>query len=342
MNMNEVSRNDALRLHRDSIIIDGLNASYFFDKEVLESLKKGGITSFNGTIAAWHTLPETMNLMAGYLELFKRHDDLLMPVHKVEDIQWAKATGRIGFILGFQGIGPIGDNIRLLSVYHALGVRIIQLTYNHQNPAGYGCMAPEDKGLTAFGRDIIDELNSLKILIDLSHCGPKTSLETIETSNQPVAFTHVDPAALAKHPRNKSDEALRAIAAKGGVAGVTALPAMLTGQRHATLEDYLAAIDYMVNLMGIDHVGIGPDFMENMPEEILGPALQGISDEEKRKYFSAKEVEGFTSISACPKVTQGLMKRGYPEEAVKKIMGCNWLRLYEDVWSKKENLVPIA
>jgi len=114
--------------------------------------------------------------------------------------------------------------------------------------------------------------------------------------------------------------------------GAATLPAMLTGQKHASLDDYLAAIDYLVNLLGIDHVGLGPDFMEDMPEEILASALKGLSTSEKEKYFSTKVIQGFESISECPRVTSELLSRGYGMGQVKKIMGGNWLRLYEEVW----------
>ncbi|MGD2126065.1 MAG: dipeptidase [Desulfobacteraceae bacterium] len=327
--MNQVK---AAILHRESMIIDGLNASYFFEEEVLKRLKKGGITAVHATVAAWHILPETIHLIAGCFSLFERHADLIMPVHSVEDIERAKAKDRVGFILGFQDTNPIDDNPNLLAIYYALGVRIIQLTYNHRNRAGYGCMAPEDEGLTPFGRDLIVEMNRRGILIDLSHCGPRTTLEAIEASQSPVAFTHANAVALASHPRNKTDEALRTLAAREGVVGVVALPAMLTGQAQASLNDYLAAIDYLVNLIGVDHVGIGPDFMEEMPEEVIAPALRGISQADKEKLFGSKEVQGFESISDCPKVTEGLLTRGYNPEEVKKIMGGNWMRLYKQVW----------
>jgi len=327
-----MSESEAAQFHRESIIIDGLNASYFLEQKVLEHLKNGGITAVNATIAAWHTLPETISLIADYHYLLDQHADLIMPVHRVEDIQTAKKTQRVGFIFGFQDTSPIQDNERLLSVYHALNVKIIQLTYNHQNLVGSGCMLPEDKGLTVFGLKVIAEMNRLGILIDLSHCGPRTSLETIEESRTPVAFTHANALAIAAHPRNKSDEALKALAVKGGVVGAATLPAMLTGQKHATLDDYLAAIDYLVNLLDIDHVGLGPDFMEDMPEEILASALKGLSTSEKEKYFSTKVIQGFESISECPRVTSGLLARGYSMGQVEKIMGGNWLRLYKEVW----------
>lgn len=327
-----MSENDAARLHQESIIIDGLNASYFLDERVLQRLHQGGITAVNATIAAWHTLPETMGLIAECYHLLERHAALVMPVHNVADIETAKATDRVGFIAGFQDTAPIQDNPRLLAVYHALGVRVIQLTYNHQNLVGYGCMAPEDKGLTNFGRQVIAEMNRLGILVDVSHCGPRTTLEAIEASQKPIAITHANPYALCPHPRNKTDETLRALAAKGGVIGAVVFAPLLTCSPHATLEDYLATIDYLVNLIGVDHVALGPDFMEEMPAEIAARALRGLPPEAKQQFMSIPPTQGFESISACPNVTRGLLARGYGVEDVKKIVGGNWLRLYKEVW----------
>jgi len=323
---------NAETLHRESIIIDGLNASYFFSEKVLHRMQAGGITAANATIAAWHGLAETMKLIGEYLYLFRQQAQLIMPVRSVDDIETAKKTGRVGLIFGFQDVAPLEDDLRLLAVYHALGVRIIQLTYNHVNAAGCGCMVDEDTGLTDFGQKVVAEMNRLGILIDLSHCGARTGREAIEASQQPAAFTHTDPSALSRHPRNKDDELLRALARKGGVIGAAMLPAMLPGRERTTIEDYLAAIDYLVNLVGVDHVGIGPDFMEDMPEEILAPALRGISEADKRKFFDSMVLEGFESISACPRVTAGLLERGYSTDDIKKIMGGNWMRLYRQVW----------
>jgi len=327
-----MSENDAARLHRESIVIDGLNASYFLDARVPERLHRGGITAVNGTIAAWHDLSETMALIADCLHLFEQHADLITPVRSPEDIETAKATERVGLILGFQDTAPIEDNLRLLFVYHALGVRIIQLTYNHKNLVGYGCLVSEDRGLTGFGRQVIAEMNRLGILVDVSHCGPRTTLEAIEASQAPIAITHANPHTLCPHPRNKTDGALKALATKGGVVGAVVFPPMLTGSPRATLEDYLATIDYLVELVGVDHVGLGPDFMEEMPEEVAEQALRGMPPEVKQQFLNIPPTQGFESISACPNVTRGLLARGYAVEDVKKIMGGNWLRLYKEVW----------
>jgi membrane dipeptidase len=330
-----MNQQPAMKLHEEAIVIDGLNASYFFNDTVLHRIKAGGVTAFNGTIAAWHNLHETMSLIADYYHLFEKHRDQIMQVRTGEDIRKAKSEGRAGMILGLQDTIPIEGNLRMLAVYHGLGVKIIQLTYNHENPAGFGCMAPEDKGLTPFGREVVAEMNRLGILIDLSHCGPRTTMEGIEASGSPVAFTHANPVSLAESPRNKSDQAFKALAARGGVAGVVALPAWLTRHGKASLDDYLTGIDYLVNLIGVDHVGIGTDFMEEMPEHVMAEALKGISEENLQRYYSNKTVEGFESVSNFPKLTEGLLSRGYGPGDVKKIIGGNWLRLYEEVWEKR-------
>ena len=327
-----MKQHEAMKLHEETIVIDGLNASYFFNEGVLQRLRQGGVTAFNGTVAAWHSLPETMNLIADYFRLFEDQPDWIMQVRSVEDIHKAKGRGSAGMIFGFQDTNAINGNPRMLAVYHALGVRIIQLTYNDENAVGCGCMAAEDKGLTPFGREVVAEMNRLGMLVDLSHCGTKTTMDGIEASKGPVAFTHANPLALAKSPRNKPDEAFKALAAKGGVAGVVRLPAWLTPRGQASIEDYLNAIDYLVGLIGIDHVALGTDFMEDLPAEIMMASLKGISAENLQKYYSSTLVEGFESPAEFPRVTQGLVSRGYRPEEVKKIMGGNWLRLFEKVW----------
>jgi membrane dipeptidase len=328
-----MNQHQAMKLHEEAIVIDGLNASYFFNEAVLRRLRQGGVTAFNGTVAAWHSLPETMNLIADYYRLFEEQPDWIMQVRSVEDIHKAKARGCAGMIFGFQDTNAIDGNLRMLAVYHALGVRIIQLTYNDENAVGCGCMAPEDKGLTPFGREVVAEINRLGMLVDLSHCGTKTTMEGIEASRGPVAFTHANPLALAKSPRNKPDEAFKALAAKGGVAGVVRLPAWLTSRGQASIEDYLNAIDYLVGLIGIDHVALGTDFMEELPAEVMMASLKGISADNLQKYYSSTLVEGFESPADFPRVTQGLVSRGYRPEEVRKIVGGNWLRLFEKVWA---------
>ncbi|MFN8444437.1 MAG: membrane dipeptidase [Caldilineaceae bacterium] len=327
--MNEL---DALAVHRHSIVVDGLNASYFASPGVLTRLHTGGITAVNATLAAWHDLPATMDLIALMHAGLRQQSDQVMQVVNVEDIHTAKASGRVGMIFGFQDTSPIGDNLNLLSVYRTLGVRIIQLTYNHRNRVGSGCLEAEDAGLSDFGRQVIAEMNRLGILVDLSHCGPRTTMEAIEASQRPVAITHANPLSRCPNPRNKSDAILKALAAKGGVVGAVIFAPLLTCGPQAVLDDYLDTIDYLVQLVGIDHVGLGPDFMEEMPAEVAAQALKGMPTGTLNQFMAVKPTVGFESISACANVTAGLLSRGYSITDTQKIIGGNWVRLYQEVW----------
>ena len=323
---------DALALHQGSIVVDGLNASWFFSPKVVDALHVGGVTAVNATVAAWHDLPATMELLARMYALLRDHPTQIMQVTTVADIVAAKASGRIGLIFGFQDTSPIGENLDMLTVYHKLGVRIVQLTYNHHNQVGSGCLEPEDAGLTDFGRRVVAEMNRLGILIDLSHCGPRTTAEAIDCSQAPVAITHANPLARCPHPRNKGDDLFLALAARGGVVGAVGFAPLLTCTATATLDDYLDTIEYLVTLVGIDHVGLGPDFMEEMPPEVAAQALRGMTPAAVQEFTRVTPTAGFESIAACANVTGGLLARGYAPGDVQKIMGGNWLRLYTKVW----------
>ena len=323
---------DPNRFHQEIMIVDGLNASWFFNDEVLKKLHQGGVTAANTTVAAWQGPAESIDLIGQMFQQLDKHRDIARQIQTVDDIHTSKSENRVGCIFGFQDTAPIGDQLHLLQVFYKLGVRIIQLTYNTENRVGYGCQATEDKGLTSFGHQVIAEMNRLGILIDLSHCGPKTTMEAIEYSTQPVAVTHANPASQFPHPRNKSDEIIRALAAKSGVIGALSFPAMLTDKLPSTVDDYLNVIDYLVDMVGTDVVALGPDFMEYMPRAIEDAALQNLPPEMQELFRSMPPVERFSSVSDMPNITSGLLDRGYSETDVAKIMGENWIRLYGQVW----------
>ncbi|MBK8034805.1 MAG: dipeptidase [Chloroflexi bacterium] len=323
---------NAAQHHHDSIIIDGLNASWFLSDSVIERIHRGGTTAVNATIAAWHDPAATLDMIGRMYHQIDRHSEIAQLVRSVDDIHAAKTAGKTGFILRFQDTTPLADKLHLLRVYRALGVRIIQLTYNFENLVGFGCQAPEDRGLTEFGRQVVSEMNRLGILIDLSHCGARTTLEAIDHSEKPVAITHSNAAAQFPHPRNKSDEAIKACAARGGVIGAVSFPAMLTPNLPATLDDYVDTINYLVEVAGIDHVGIGPDLMEEMPAEVVAIVLKGLPVDAVNFMKSIPPVQGFASAADMPNITERLLARGYSAADTQKIMGGNWLRLYAEVW----------
>jgi len=199
------------KIHDDAIIIDGLQINRW-SRDVFDDMRRGGLTAVNCTVAAWEDFRGTMDNIAQFKRWFREHHDVIVQVFTTEDIRRAKREGKTGLYLGWQNTWPIQDRIEYLDLFHALGVRVMQLTYNTHNLVGSGCWESEDSGLSDFGRDVVDEMNALGILVDLSHVGSKTSHDAIVHSKQPVAYTHCAPASFLDHPRNKTDEQLKFIA----------------------------------------------------------------------------------------------------------------------------------
>ena len=253
----------------------------------------------------------------------------------VAEIHRAKQENRVGIILGFQNSTPIEDDLNLVEVFYRLGVRVIQLTYNDLNFVGSGCYERQDTGLSQFGVDLIQEMNRLGIVIDLSHVGYLTSQEAIERSEHPVWFSHVNPTALREHPRNNTDEQVKALAAKGGVVGANIFPAFLKRGYDSTLDDFLDVIDHWVQIAGVDHVAFGLDFTENQSADWFHWIMAG-----KRRDSTVQPLElplklpqGIQRADEIPNITEGLLKRGYSEADVQKILGLNVLRLFEQIWN---------
>ena len=186
------------------------------------------------------------------------HPDTFMRVRTAADITAAKKAGRTGLIYGFQDGVAFETDLSRLEDFHRLGIRVIQPTYNRRNLLGDGCLEPANAGLSRAGVEAIERMNALGILIDLSHCGRQTAADAIRASKRPVAFTHTGSAAIAEHPRNRTDAELRAAADKGGVSGIYFMP-YLCGGRQPAAADIVRHLEHMIDVAGEDHVSIGTD-----------------------------------------------------------------------------------
>ena len=326
---------NAPRLHNDSVVIDGLVISNW-SRSVFEDMWSGGLTAANCTCSVWEGFYDTMMNVARLKRQIEEFDDILLQVHCAEDIHRAKAEGKTGIILGWQNLSGIEDQIPLLRVFRDLGVLAMQLTYNTQNLVGSGCWESRDSGLSDFGREVIDEMNRLGILIDLSHVGSRTCEEAIAYSKRPVAYTHVAPKGLLDYPRNKSDEELRFIADHGGMVGVAIYPRFLPWKEKTTIENCVEAIEYVIDIVGEECVGIGTDFTQDQTAEwfdwlrhdkgyarLLMPG----------KGTTAPRPEGLSTLKDYPNLTMAMERRGWPEARIRKVMGGNWLRFLADVWT---------
>jgi membrane dipeptidase len=248
-------------------------------------------------------------------------------VDSAQAILEARKAGKLAVGFHFQGTAPFELELGFVDVFYQLGVRHALMAYNEKNHVGSGCHVAADTGLSEFGRELIDEMNRVGMIVDCAHTGYRTTMEAIEASAAPVIISHTNVRALFDHPRCVWDDQIEACAATGGVLGITGLSAFF-GEGGATPERVMDHIDHVSTLVGPQHVGLGVDyvydlptfeaFVARMPE--LYPPDAGCAD------MAQLELED------APLITQELLQRGYAEKEIRGILGENWLRVCEEVW----------
>jgi membrane dipeptidase len=246
----------------------------------------------------------------------------------VQDVLAAGRSGRLAVGFDLEDTNPLGGDIAMVQAYYDLGVRSMLLTYNGENLAGFGCHAANDTGLTGFGRDCVDEMNRVGMMVDVSHCGYRTSMDAIERSSAPVIFSHSSMRALWDHERNIQDDQARACAATGGVIGINGVGIFL-GENEATAAAMARHIDYAVELVGPEHVGIGTDFV--FDSEDLNRELAENPQIFPESYRRAGRVD-FVPPEQLPPLEAELAGRGYSADDIAGIMGGNFLRVASQVW----------
>lgn len=326
--------------HDDLIVIDALQASNW-DRELLEEFRAGGVTAVHVTLVFWEDARATLDNIGRWHRMFEKHGDIVMPVHTAADIEEAKRLGKIGVIFGFQNCSPIEDDLALVQVFHELGVRIMQLTYNNQSLIGAGCYEKVDAGISRFGREVIREMNRVGMLIDLSHSAELTSLQAIEISERPVAITHANPLSFHKGIRNKSDDLLKALAESGGMLGFSTYPFHIGGS-DTTLDAFCGMIADTVEMLGVDKVGFGTDMCRKLSSEYLDWMRSGRWSKEIDSGEAKTSGGGwpdwpqwFQTPADFPNITQGLRDKGFSEADTAKIMGGNWLEFFRDGFAPK-------
>ncbi len=259
------------------------------------------------------------------------HRETMILVDSVEDIRAAKQAGKLGVNFHFQGTEPIGRNLANVKGYYDLGIRWMLMAYNFQNNVGTGCIEAEtnDIGLSAFGRDLIAEMNRIGMIVDCSHSGYRTTMEAMEASSQPCIFSHSNPRALFDHPRNIRDDQIRACAASGGVIGINGVGEFIGEPKAVSIETVIRNIDYIVDLVGPEHVAFGLDYVTPGDVQLLYDHYNGDVQE---KIGLGELPWSFLHPAAIPQLLTELLSRGYPLESVKGIMGENFLRVANAVW----------
>ena len=318
--------------YQEMVIIDSLLVCNF-ERPVLEAMHQAGITAANCTCSVWENFTETMENVARWKRIFRENSDIVMQVRSLGDIHTAKRLNKVGIILGWQNTSGIDDNLDYIELYAELGIKVIQLTYNTQNLVGSGCYETNDNGLTDFGRDVVVELNRIGILIDLSHVAERGANQACEWSAKPVAYTHCCPASLKAHPRNKSDATLKKIADKGGYIGVTIFPPFLPKGTSSTIDDYVDVVDYMCNLVGDEHVGIGTDMSQGQPWSFQEWVMHDKGNGRRLTTFGELSFpKGIERIEDFPNLMGAMERKHWPAKKIERVLGQNWLRLLSDVW----------
>ena len=296
---------------------------------VLARYRAAGFSHLSLTVAAeWNTPFETLRHLGRVRRFFKDNPGDYSLVGTAEEIASAKAAGKLAISFNFQGAGPFGGDPGLVEPYSRLGVKLAILCYNARNALGDGCQEAGDAGLSDLGRRFVAEMNRVGMLIDLSHAGRRTALDTIETSYQPCVFSHSNPRAMHKHVRNIGRKAMRACAEKGGVIGVNSLGFMLTPDASATVPDFVRHVRFVADEVGHDHVALGMDwnfydqFMQQMFAANPALAAQGYP------------APPWASLApeTLPDIVEALLAAGWKDGDVAALLGGNMMRLAGRIW----------
>jgi membrane dipeptidase len=332
-------------LHNDSVVIDALSGGFVpmpTPRDGIDyptRLRNAGLTAVSVTLVSkFATFDDALFAIYDYELVWQQYRDILRQVLVPEDILGSKQEGKVGVLLGFQTATPVGDDLRRVTLLAKLGIRMMSITYMEANLLGSGCLEPTDHGLTHLGRQVVREMNRLGMIVDLSHVGDRTSLDAIEISEAPPIFSHSGARAVTNHPRNIPDEAIRAVAAKGGLVCLTPYGPCISPDPdrgvQATMEDFVRHVRHAVDLVGIDAVGIGTDLFE-------AKGAAGWDATTKRRYpesvgaFSRDAVNtvGVEDMGTWPSLTEALTSAGFAAEEVAKIVGGNFLRVFGRVAS---------
>jgi membrane dipeptidase len=330
----------AWEVQRSTLVVDGLDPSALTE-DYLKMLKAGGVN-------CWHQSVGGLSSFANLLTFLDKNSQSIVQAGTVREIRQAREQGKLAHISGWQmadplimdanGFGPL-QNLR---AYRQLGLRIASIAYNNSNIFGGGCLDP-DVPLTRLGAKYVEAVHNQRIVLDVcGHTGERTSFDAIQISKGvPIICSHTNSRALMDNPRNASDRLIDAIAKTGGVIGLTSVSDFhmrstkdenVEASPQATLDKLMDHFDHLKKLVGVDHIGLGPDFMTGRVD------LDAMGMDRERWPADVYSdwpwymVKDFETIVELPKVTQALLDRGWSAADVRKVLGENWLRVYEKAW----------
>ena len=297
----------------------------------LEVFNVGGDFDFYPTLNPRDPLIVFQTLDAVLKEV-SDNEDLFLLVKNREDFEKINNSNKIGFLLALEGAGAIGSDFSRLRNFYRLGLRLITLTHNEQNSFADGLGVESPKGLTDLGKELIHEMDKMGIILDLSHTSEPTFWEAINYSKNPVITSHSNAKTICNNVRNLSDDQINAIGNKNGVIGINFVGQFIDNDpKNASIDRLIDHVDYIVDLIGIDHIGLGPDFLDYVIEdkvELYDTSSKKTQDEPVEMIYP----KGLETVSGFPNLILALEKRGYSKSNVKKIQGENFVRLYKEIF----------
>jgi len=318
------------------ILIDGLEYCNW-NRELLENAHKGGLTAIHVTLVYWENTEESFIKIQEWNKFINDNSDLILHAKNSSHILEAKKNNKIAIIFGFQNSAPIANDIFLVERFFNEGLRFMQLTYNNQTPLGGGCFESKDSGVSRFGESVIEEMNRLGMIVDLSHAGKQTCLDAIKFSKEPVAISHANPSFFHNSVRNIDNEVLTALKNKNGFFGMSLYPYHLKNLGDCRVEDFCEMIKKLINLIGDDNIGIGSDLCLNWPNEVVMWMRNGkwtkktdYGESKDKNPSWPKQPSWYSKPGDLKIFFYSMIKNGIKEKEAIKIAGINWFNFMQN------------
>jgi membrane dipeptidase len=337
----------ASKLYRSALTLDcncapPLQDTLPLPQSTLDLARNSGVSVLKFTLAGINeSFADTVDDLAWVQHMIEVHPAYFLQVRVPADMQRAKSEGKMGIILSFESADMLEGKVERLETFRNLGVRVMQLSYNRKSPFAAGIMEPDGGGLTPLGHTAVKKMNDVGIAVDLSHANPQTTADAIAASTKPVIMSHAGCDAVHPHPRNKTDDQLRALANKGGVMGIYDLPYLTASPRQPTVDDYMAHMEHALKIMGEDHVGVGSD----ASIEPFDTSPKGMAEFEKSEKMRQQSglaapeedrptyVVGLNTPRRIEVIADQLLKRGYSTTVTEKVIGANFAKVLTDIWT---------
>ena len=305
-------------------------------EQELQEFKDSGIDVFHAAtgVGGPNAYQNVLRYIAQWNGFIANHDQHFMRIDSAGDLDRVHGSGKSGVMIGIQNAQHFRrpDDVNL---FHGLGQRVSQLTYNSRTLIGSGSTERNDGGLSDYGVAIVERMNEVGMAVDVSHCGDRTTLDAFEVSARPVLITHSNARALVPgHPRCKTDEAIRAMAQSGGVMGITGVRMFVRDREPTTVEHLLDHFDHVANLVGAEHLGVGSDVDLHGYDDMPAEQNQRLQAGYKGSYgFRDKiDIEGVDHPKRMFDLTEGLIRRGYTDDSIEGILGGNFKRVLTEIW----------